>query len=43
LTDKVLRDKAIEATERLANSKNSKVVVIGNSENSLPVLLSGDK
>ncbi|MDR9399211.1 MAG: prohibitin family protein [Salibacter sp.] len=43
LSDKVLRDKAIEATERLANSKNSKVVVIGNSENSLPVLLSGDK
>merc|ERR1711924_42460 len=30
----------IEATERLAKSSNSKIIVMGNSKDSLPVLLS---
>ena len=31
----------IEATENLANSKNAKVVVIGNGKNGLPLILGG--
>lgn len=42
LTDKILRDKGIEATIQLANSTNSKVVIIGNSKDGLPIIL-GDK
>ncbi len=41
LTDKILREKGIEATIRLSESNNSKVVVIGNSEG-MPLIL-GDK
>jgi len=43
LTDKILRDKGIEATLKLAESPNSKVVVIGNSEDGLPLILGGTK
>lgn len=39
LTDKVLKDKAIEATEELSKSENSKVVVIGSGKDGLPVIL----
>ncbi len=39
LTDKVLKDKAIEATEMLSKSENSKVVVIGSGKDGLPVIL----
>lgn len=39
LTDKILRDKGIEATLKLANSPNSKIVVIGNSGDGMPLIL----
>jgi regulator of protease activity HflC (stomatin/prohibitin superfamily) len=40
ISDELLRWKGIEATERLADSCNSKVVIMGNSANGLPVILS---
>jgi regulator of protease activity HflC (stomatin/prohibitin superfamily) len=43
LTDKILREKGIEATLKLANSPNSKIVVIGNSDDGMPIILGGDK
>lgn len=43
LTDKILKEKGIGATLDLANSPNTKVIVIGNSENGLPIILGGDK
>ena len=39
LTDKILQDKGIEATMKLAESNNSKVVVIGSGKNGLPIIL----
>ncbi|GAA4324150.1 prohibitin family protein [Pontixanthobacter gangjinensis] len=39
LTEKVLQEKGIQATLELAKSPNSKVVVIGNSENGMPLIL----
>ncbi len=39
LTDKILRDKGIEATLKLAESTNSKIVVIGNSADGMPLIL----
>tara|TARA_Y100000994_G_scaffold242354_1_gene239188 strand:+ start:566 stop:1378 length:813 start_codon:yes stop_codon:yes gene_type:complete len=39
LTDNVLRDKGIEATIKLAESPNTKVVVVGSSEDGLPLIL----
>lgn len=42
LTEKILQDKGIEATIELANSPNSKVIVVGGSEsNGLPLILGG--
>lgn len=41
LTDKILREKGIEATLRLSESNNSKVVIIGNNDG-MPLIL-GDK
>jgi regulator of protease activity HflC (stomatin/prohibitin superfamily) len=38
----LLEWKGIEATEKLALSNNSKVVVIGNTRNGLPIILGGD-
>lgn len=38
LTDKILREKGIEATLKLAESPNSKVVVVGNSDG-MPLIL----
>ncbi|MCP4631754.1 MAG: prohibitin family protein [candidate division Zixibacteria bacterium] len=38
-----LKWKGIEATKELAQSPNTKVVIIGNSENGLPLILGGDK
>jgi len=40
ISDQLLSWKGIEATERLAESQNSKVILVGNSKESLPVLLS---
>ncbi|TDI71804.1 MAG: prohibitin family protein [Bacteroidetes bacterium] len=39
LTDKILLDKGIEATLRLAESPNTKVVIIGSSDSGLPLIL----
>lgn len=39
LSDKILTDKGIEATLKLANSPNSKVIVVGSGENGLPMIL----
>jgi prohibitin 1 len=39
----LLEWKGIEATEKLANSQNTKVVVIGNTKTGLPIMLGSDK
>lgn len=39
LTDKILRDKGIEATLKLANSPNSKVIIIGSGKSGMPIIL----
>ncbi len=39
LTDKILQDKGIDATLRLAESPNTKVVVVGSGESGLPLIL----
>jgi len=38
----LLQWKGIEATEKLAESTNSKVVIMGNTKDSLPVILGGE-
>jgi regulator of protease activity HflC (stomatin/prohibitin superfamily) len=43
LTDKILREKGIEATLKLAESPNTKVVVIGNSKDGMPLILGDSK
>merc|ERR1712054_124927 len=42
ISEELLKWKGIEATEHLAESENSKIIVMGNSKDSLPVLLSSD-
>ncbi|PVX51959.1 regulator of protease activity HflC (stomatin/prohibitin superfamily) [Balneicella halophila] len=39
LTDKILQDKGIEATLKLANSPNSKIIVIGSGDDGMPIIL----
>lgn len=39
LTDKILQDKGIEATLRLSESPNSKVIIIGSGDSGLPIIL----
>lgn len=39
LTDKILKDKGIEATLKLAESPNAKVVVVGSGDDGLPIIL----
>lgn len=39
LSDKILKDKGIEATLKLAQSPNTKIVVIGGGEGGLPLIL----
>ncbi|WP_108425621.1 prohibitin family protein [Flagellimonas amoyensis] len=39
LTDKILKDKGIEATLKLAQSPNAKVVVVGSGDDGLPLIL----
>jgi len=39
LTDKILQDKGIDATIKLSQSPNSKVIVIGSGESGLPIIL----
>jgi prohibitin 1 len=40
ISDELLRWKGVEATERLADSCNTKVVIMGNGRDGLPVILS---
>jgi len=42
ITPSYLKWKGIEATERLAMSPNSKVILIGNSSQGMPIILSAD-
>ena len=39
ISEQLLTWKGIEATEKLADSQNSKIIVIGNSKNGLPLIL----
>ncbi len=39
LTDNVLKDKGIEATVKLSQSENTKIVVVGAGEDGLPLIL----
>jgi regulator of protease activity HflC (stomatin/prohibitin superfamily) len=43
ISEQVLKWKGIEATEKLAASPNSKVVIIGSGKEGLPISLGGDK
>lgn len=42
LTSNILRDKGIEATLQLANSPNTKVIVVGGGDEGLPLILGGN-
>lgn len=42
LTSNILKDKGIEATLELANSPNSKVIVVGGQGDGLPLILGGN-
>jgi prohibitin 1 len=42
ISDQLLKWKGIEATEKLANSSNSKVIVIGSGKDGLPLILGGN-
>lgn len=39
LTENILKEKGIQATLELANSKNSKVIVVGSGKDGLPLIL----
>lgn len=39
LNDQILKDKGIEATIKLSQSANSKVIVVGSGKNGLPIIL----
>ena len=39
LTDKILQEKGIEATLKLAESPNAKVIVIGSGKTGMPIIL----
>ena len=39
LTPNILKEKGIEATLKLAESPNSKVVIVGNGKDGLPLIL----
>ncbi len=39
LTDKILQDKGIDATLKLSQSPNSKVVIVGSGDSGLPLIL----
>jgi prohibitin 1 len=43
ISEQVLKWKGIEATEKLASSPNSKVVIIGSGKEGLPLILGSDK
>lgn len=39
LTDKILQDKGIDATVKLSESPNSKIIVIGSGDGGMPIIL----
>ena len=39
LTDKILKDKGVDATLKLSESPNTKVIVIGGGDGGLPIIL----
>jgi prohibitin 1 len=41
ISDKLLEWKGIEATQELAKSPNSKVIIVGSGKNGLPIILGG--
>lgn len=41
LTEQLIKLKAIEATQKLAESQNSKIIIIGGGEDKLPLILQG--
>lgn len=43
LTSNILKDRGIEATLKLAESNNSKVVIIGNTDGGMPLILGDSK
>ena len=43
ISEQLLKWKGIEATEKLANSTNTKIVIIGSGKEGLPIILGGDK
>ena len=43
ISEKLLEWKGIEATMELVKSQNSKVIVVGNAKNGLPLIYSGEK
>ena len=43
INEQLLKWKGIEATEKLANSPNSKIIIIGGGKDGLPVILNTDK
>ncbi|MBD3333603.1 prohibitin family protein, partial [candidate division GN15 bacterium] len=42
ITESLLKWKGIEATMKIAESNNAKIVIVGNDAGSLPIILSGE-
>ena len=42
LTARILQERGIEATLKLAESPNAKIVIIGSGENGLPIILNNN-
>ena len=42
LTDKILREKGIQATLELSKSQGAKTVIVGGGDNGLPLILGGN-
>ncbi|MBK7872105.1 MAG: prohibitin family protein [Saprospiraceae bacterium] len=42
LSENILKDKGIEATLQLANSPNSKIIIVGSGKDGLPLILGGN-
>ena len=43
ITPQLLRWKGVEATHEIAKSQNAKVIVIGNGDGDLPIILGGQQ
>ncbi len=42
ISDQLLKWKGIEATEKIANSENTKIIIVGSGKDGLPVILGGN-